>query len=278
MQKGHGKNMKRLIVLLTAVIMLLTFGACSSGQTPAEAEHTENPSIDEITGEAEEEPAEEEEIVPMNAIDPAKPVIALTFDDGPNMTNSVLILDELEARGVVATYFIIGGNINDHTAEVMRRAYALGCEYANHSWGWGSMGSMEADDIIKSLTDTSDKIAEVLGEDARPRFFRAPNLNTSPDMIEVVKNLGYPLMQGITGNDWEGSATPESIFELVVPKAADGSIILLHDGGSNNATAEGIGAILDALLEDGFQFVTLSELFEIKGIEPEAGKTYNDVR
>ena len=64
---------------------------------------------------------------------------------------------------------------------------------------------------------------------------------------------------------------------MVVPKVKDGSIILLHDGGSNKATAEGIGAILDALIEEGFQFVTLSELFELKGVEIEAGKKYASV-
>ncbi|MCL2018370.1 MAG: polysaccharide deacetylase family protein [Oscillospiraceae bacterium] len=214
---------------------------------------------------------------PERIIDPSKPMIALTFDDGPNTTNAVLVLDELEKRGIVATFFVIGGNINDQSAEVMKRSYGLGNEFANHSWGWNSMGGMEAENIIKSLTDTSNKIVEVLGENARPKFFRAPNLNTSPAMIETVAELGYPLMEGIMGNDWEGNATPESIFNLVVPKVKDGSIILLHDGGSNNATAEGIGAILDALIEEGFQFVTLSELFELKGVEIEAGKKYASV-
>lgn len=206
-----------------------------------------------------------------------KPIIALTFDDGPNTTNSIKILDELEARGIVATYFVIGSNINDQSAEVMKRAYALGCEYANHSWGWDSLGNKSSEAIIESIINTSEKIVEVLGEDAYPKFFRAPNLNTSADMIETVKGLGFPLMNGIMGNDWESSATPESIFNLVVSKVQDGSIILLHDGGSNNATAEGIGAILDALLDEGFEFVTLSRLFEIKGTEIEPGKTYNSV-
>jgi len=271
--------MKKLLIILTLLSLLFAFAACS--QTSDEpTQNTDNvgdavPSVpleDEEPSDEEDEPVENTGRI----IDPDKPVVALTFDDGPNTTNTVTILDALEERGVVATYFVIGGNINDSTAEIMKRAYALGCEYANHSWGWDSMGRKEADDIIESLTKTSDKIVEVLGEDARPRFFRAPNLNTSADMIAVVKELGYPLMNGIMGNDWT-SIDAEGIFDLVVPKVQDGSIILLHDGSSNNATAEGIGAILDALLEQGFQFVTLSELFEIKDVEIEAGKTYERV-
>jgi len=242
----------------------------------------EKPAAADIADEASEAAKDAGEDVKKEGLgtreyDPEKPVVALTFDDGPNTTNSVLVLDELEKRGIVATYFVIGGNINEQSAEVMKRAHALGCEYANHSWGWDSLGNKEADVIIESLTKTSDKIAEVLGEDARPKFFRAPNLSTSPAMVETVKELGYPLMNGIMGNDWEGSATPQSIYDLVVPKVRDGSIILLHDGGSNNATSEGIGDILDALLEQDFQFVTLSEMFEIKGVEIVPGKTYDNV-
>ncbi|MCL2638570.1 MAG: polysaccharide deacetylase family protein [Oscillospiraceae bacterium] len=276
------KKTKIIALLLIALFAIFAFAACGGddvGDDVPGVPHDEPDTLDFPQIEPELDEIIEEEAVPMENIDlDNKPIIALTFDDGPNMTNAVLILDELEARGIVATYFVIGGNINDQTAEVMRRAYALGCEYANHSWSWGSMGAMDADDIIKSLTDTSDKIVEVLGEDARPKFFRAPNLNTSAEMLEVVKELGYPLAQGILGNDWEGSATAESIFNLVVPKVEDGSIILLHDGGSNNATAEGIGAILDALLDEGFRFVTLTELFELKGVEPEAGRTYHNAR
>jgi len=271
--------MKKLLIILTLLSLLFALAACSGETTEPEPEPDVGDAVPSVPLEDEEPSDEEDEPVENTGriIDPDKPVIALTFDDGPNTGNSVTILDALEERGIVATYFVIGGNINNETAEIMKRAYELGCEYANHSWGWASMGRMEEEKIIESLTQTSDKIVEVLGEDARPRFFRAPNLDTTANMREVVKELGYPLMNGILGNDWEGSATPESIYNLVVPKVQDGSIILLHDGNSNDATAEGIGALLDALLEQGFQFVTLSELFEIKDVEIEAGKTYERV-
>jgi peptidoglycan/xylan/chitin deacetylase (PgdA/CDA1 family) len=206
-----------------------------------------------------------------------RPVIALTFDDGPNNTITPRILDELEARGIVATFFVIGQNINSSTAPVMRRAHTLGNEFANHSAGYSSMGAMTEEQIIASLTSTDDKIIEILGEEARPRFFRPPNLNTSPAMIATVRDYGFPIATGITANDWEASATVQSIHDRIVPNVRDGSIILLHDGTSNATTADAIGSILDALTERGFRFVTLSELFEIKGVTPEAGRTYNSV-
>ncbi|MDR2532688.1 MAG: polysaccharide deacetylase family protein [Oscillospiraceae bacterium] len=270
--------MRKLTGIIALLLMLFAFPACAGGDAGADNQNPQDnqSEADNITGDIIEDEEEEEVENPGNVTDPDKPIVALTLDDGPNTTVSADILDALEERGVVATYFVIGGNINDQTAEIMRRAYALGCEYANHSWGWESMGRMEAETIIKSTTRTSDKIAEILGEDARPRFFRAPNLNTSAEMLETVKELGYPLMNGITGNDWT-NIDAEGIFDLIVPKVEDGSIILLHDGTSNTATAEAIGDIIDALLEKGFQFVTLTEMFEIKGIEPEAGKIYNSV-
>ncbi|MCL1823996.1 MAG: polysaccharide deacetylase family protein [Oscillospiraceae bacterium] len=278
------KKVTAIIILLFAFFVLAACGSGTnefsppgvdenekSGQTSEPEEETVKENEEEMESTVKENP-------PARILDQNKPAIALTFDDGPNTTNSVKILDALEERGLVATYFIIGGNINEQTAEVMKRAYALGCEYGNHSWGWDSMGKWESERIIESIQKTAEKIVEVLGKDAYPKFFRAPNLNTGTEMIETVKELGYPLMNGIIGNDWESGATPESIYNLIVPKVTDGIIILLHDGVSNNVTAEGIGAILDALIDEGYQFVTLSELFELKGVEIEAGKTYNQIK
>ena len=59
--------------------------------------------------------------------------IALTFDDGPNTSTTVEMLDVLEAFGVPATFFLVGENITPETIPVVRRAYACGCEIANHS-------------------------------------------------------------------------------------------------------------------------------------------------
>ena len=55
-------------------------------------------------------------------------MIALTFDDGPNTDTTPLVLDKLEEHGIVASFFVIGNNITDESAEVMKRAYNMGCD------------------------------------------------------------------------------------------------------------------------------------------------------
>jgi peptidoglycan/xylan/chitin deacetylase (PgdA/CDA1 family) len=211
-------------------------------------------------------------------LDRNKPALALTFDDGPNLTNSVRILDELEARGLVASYFVIGVNIRtEEEEEVMRRGYAMGCEYNPHMWYWATSALQSEEDLRNQILQTCDKIVAVLGEDAYPKFWR-PHTNgddagaDTTVMFQAAKELGFPMANGIWGNDWDQSIGAQGVYDLIVPRVRDGAIIGLHDGKGNDMTAEAIGSILDALLEEGYQFVTLSEMFELKGVEGEPGQ------
>ncbi|MCL2632981.1 MAG: polysaccharide deacetylase family protein [Oscillospiraceae bacterium] len=261
---------KTLKTLILAAIVI-TLAACTSVPVEHPPVTTTQASTQEVVT-TEETTAESN----TNTIDPSKPLVALTLDDGPCTTITVQILDILEERGLVATFFVIGQNINDQTVPIMERGYAMGCEYANHSWVHSSMGGMSYEEIVENVTKTEDKIAEVLGEAARPKYFRPPNLNTSTLLIDTLKELGYPMMQGFMGNDWTNNSS-EQIYNLIVPKISDGSIILLHDGSSFKNTPEAVEMIIDELLEQGYQFVTVSELFEIKGINPQPGLNYNNV-
>ena len=66
-------------------------------------------------------------------IDPNKPMVALTFDDGPS-ENTPTILDTMETYGGHATFFVVGENINDTTSQYMERAVSLGCEIGSHTY------------------------------------------------------------------------------------------------------------------------------------------------
>jgi peptidoglycan/xylan/chitin deacetylase (PgdA/CDA1 family) len=209
-------------------------------------------------------------------IDPNKPSIALTFDDGPNMTNSVTVLNALEERGIVATYFVIALNINDETAELMKRGYSLGCEYAPHAFDWSYGTAWSKEEYVKNIRLAADKITGVLGEGARSAFHRIHGGGNS-ETGKAIKELGYPNIGGIWAKDWEPTP-PAKIYELIVPNVKDGTIIGLHDGNSNNNTAIAIGDILDALIEKGYQFLTLTELFELRGVTVEPGRNYNRLK
>ncbi|MBQ8786012.1 MAG: polysaccharide deacetylase family protein [Oscillospiraceae bacterium] len=195
-------------------------------------------------------------------IDPSKPVVALTFDDGPNTTTTAQVLDKLELYGVPASFFLIGNNINDASAEVVKRAYQMGCEIDNHSKSHAYMNQMEADAIIEEVMYVSDKVEEITGEPTK--FFRPPYIATNTTMYD---NIDMPFICGVGCNDWDNMVTVQQRIDNTLNQVQDGTIILLHDAQGNIKTVEALDTIIPALLDEGYQFVTVSELFESKGVE-----------
>lgn len=207
------------------------------------------------------------------AADNAK-MVALTFDDGPNTTTTIEILDVLKENDIVATFFLCGKEINTSTREVMKRAVEQGCELENHSRSHSRMGDMTADKIRMEVNFTSHIIKQVSGRS--PQFFRAPYLNTDDLMYETI---GLTFIGGLTVNDWEESVSAADRSREVLARVKDGDIILLHDFEGNDATVEALKTIIPEMKKQGYTFVTVSQLFKQKGVTPTANAkiTYNNV-
>ena len=80
-------------------------------------------------------------------------------------------------------------------------------------------------------------------------------------------NIDMTFISGYGCNDWEDRVTAEYRAKYLEKKAADGVIFLLHDAEGNSKTVEALDKAIPILLEKGFQFATISELFELKGVE-----------
>lgn len=195
-------------------------------------------------------------------LDPSKPTIAITFDDGPNATTTMEILDVLEKYQVRASFFLIGTNINDESAKSVKRAYDLGCDIENHSKTHSYMDKMTADEIKDEVAYVSDKVKEITG--TTQKFFRPPYIAVNNTMYD---NIDMTFISGYGCNDWEDRVTAEYRAKYLEKKAADGVIFLLHDAEGNSKTVEALDKAIPILLEKGFQFATISELFELKGVE-----------
>ena len=195
-------------------------------------------------------------------LDPSKPTIAITFDDGPNATTTMEILDVLEKYQVRASFFLIGTNINDESAKSVKRAYDLGCDIENHSKTHSYMDKMTADEIKDEVAYVNDKVKEITG--TTPKFFRPPYIAVNNTMYD---NIDMTFISGYGCNDWEDRVTAEYRAKYLEKKAADGVIFLLHDAEGNSKTVEALDRAIPILLEKGFQFATISELFELKGVE-----------
>jgi len=193
-----------------------------------------------------------------------KPVIALTFDDGPNTTVTPQVLDLLDQYGITATFFLEGRFIDSTTVPVMKRMDAMGCEVCNHAFNHPHMGELTAADDIKwQIGQTDSLINEAIGK--TPLFFRPPYISVNDLMHETIP---HTFIAGQGCEDWLPEVTPRMRSERVLSAACDGQIILLHDGDWNPPTVEALKTIIPGLLEKGFEFVTVSRLFEIKGVTP----------
>ncbi|MGC8771423.1 MAG: polysaccharide deacetylase family protein [Brevinematia bacterium] len=191
---------------------------------------------------------------------------ALTFDDGPDATLTPKVLDKLEKYNVVATFFMIGQKIGPSTKAVIDRITNMGCEIGNHSYGYDSLTGKTADEIKTSVSNTSALIEQYTGE--KPKFFRPPNLATNSSVFEAID---LPFAGGILGYDWAGVSdrTASKIAQNVISQMQDGVIILLHDVQPEpHPTPEALDIIIPELKRRGYEFVTLSKLFERKGVNP----------
>lgn len=198
--------------------------------------------------------------------------IALTFDDGPNSTTTNEVIDKLDKYGIVASFFLVGNNIDDESAKAVKRAYDLGCEIDNHSRTHSNMTELSAEEIKAEYDYTDGKVYEITGE--HTKFFRPPYIAVHQIMFD---NIDVPFIAGIGANDWEDRVTAEMRARMILKQAKDGDIILLHDAEGNSMTVEALDTIIPELQKQGYKFVTVTELFKAKGIEPDMEKVYTNV-
>lgn len=201
-----------------------------------------------------------------------KKIAALTFDDGPNTTTTVQVLDMLEKHGVTASFFVCGDNITPQTAEIMRRAVKIGCDIQNHSRTHSDMTKMSNEDIIAEINFTSDAIKTAVGK--HPEFFRPPYIAVNNIMHDLTD---LTFIQGVGAEDYIDDVSAEERYRRIMAQVSDGTIILLHDMEGNFRTVDALDMIIPALKEEGYRLVTVSQLFSEKGIIPKRGFLYTNV-
>ena len=201
--------------------------------------------------------------------DPNKPMVALTFDDGPSK-NTTRILDVLEQYGARATFFVVGTQL-EKFQEITKRASELGCEIGNHTYNHKNLTKISPDEIQEQINSLNALILTATGKEVT--LVRLPYGAGIKDKT-VKANVPYPLiMWTIDTLDWSTRDT-ESTLKAIRQEVKDGSIILMHD--LYEATAAAAETIVPELIEQGYQLVTVSEMFAAKGIPLEAGNYYRN--
>ncbi len=204
----------------------------------------------------------------------AEKIIALTFDDGPNTTTTVEVLEKLEKYGIKASFFVIGNNITEASAPVMKRAYDMGCEIHNHSHSHPVMPELTAEQMTAEIQYTDNKVYKVTGQ--HTTLFRPPYIAVNDLMFEIVK---MPFIAGIGCEDWLPEVNAQLRAQKILSQTKDGDVILMHDMEGNTATVEALDIIIPELKKQGYRFVTMTELFREKNVPmtPDARKVYTNV-
>lgn len=205
----------------------------------------------------------------LNEVDPSKPMIAVTFDDGPGYNSaSEKILDVIEKYHIKATFFMVGKNACDNPANVKRKV-ELGCELGNHTWDHSNYGKKVSPESIKMATDA---ISEA-GGGAKVTAFRSPGGNTTSVIRDECKKEGMALYYwSLDTQDWK-SRDAQKVYSAVMDNVKDGDIILMHE--IYPTTADAFEKMVPELIKQGYQFVTCEQLVKAKtGSEPEPGTQY----
>ena len=223
-----------------------------------------------------EGPGQQEEAAPAMAvpadIDPEKPIVALTFDDGPGGESTERILDVLEQYQIRATFFVQGKQVAKYP-DTVKRAFELGCQIGNHTYNHKDLTSLSDQEALEQLESVNDLVREQTG--AGCALVRPPHGRGWKDE-RVLKLVPYPLiMWSVDTRDWS-TRDPKQTIQSVLSEVQDGDIILLHD--VYNETAEAVETFVPQLLEQEYQLVTVNEMFAAKGKELTAGHAYRNAR
>ncbi len=202
-------------------------------------------------------------------IDPSRPMVAITFDDGPGRYTDA-ILSILEKYNVPATFFVQGKNVAAYQT-VMQRAVSMGCEIGNHTWSHVKLTSSSSATIASQISSTNTAVYNATG--VYPKLYRPPygSYNSA-----VLNSISMPaIMWSVDTLDWK-TRDPAKTLASVKQSTYDGSIILMHD--IHQPTYEAVESVVKHLLMNNFQLVTVSELIETRQGSAVSGRTYHSVK
>ena len=205
-------------------------------------------------------------LLPFGASAAGEKLIALTFDDGPSQYTSQL-LDGLAARGAKATFFMLG-QMAESRKSIVKRAWEEGHQICSHTYGHPNLKTLSSDAVRSQFTRTDAILDSALGFDAR-YMIRPPYGNYNQNILNIG---GVPFFYwSVDTRDWE-SRNATSAYNEFIRAARDGSIVLMHDIYPTTITAA-LNAI-DTLKSQGYQFVTVAELFYRRGVTLQNASIY----
>ncbi len=233
---------------------------------------------EDVSGEEEElDEGEFRNTADISWIDTSKPMVAFAFDDGPISTAEgsapIRIQNALAANDAHATFFYWGSRISSSLEAEITRAHQMGFEVANHTYSHPDLTGLSADGIQNEVNQCKSILTRLTGQENF--LIRPPYLSVNGT---VQANVGAPLITcSVDSADWSG-ATKDQIINTITAKMNDGSldnaILLMHE--NYESTAAAVEYLLPVLKAQGWEVVSVSELFKANGKKLYNGTVYRD--
>lgn len=196
-------------------------------------------------------------------------LVALTFDDGP-CKHTEEIKEILEENNALASFFIKGANVKGNNVERLSNLKDMGCDICIHCWDHKHSFTKEP---IEDVTNEIEKTINILKEnDIEPTLFvRTPGGSINNKVLALDYTFIYWTCDS---RDWENHNTDKMRIEID-KHIKPGAIILCHD--IHATTIEAMKILIPEYIEQGYKFVTLTELFDYYNVIPELHKMYKIV-
>ena len=195
------------------------------------------------------------------------PQAALTFDDGPDIRYTPLLLDGLKERNVRASFFLLGEKVEQYP-ELVERMQKEGHLVGNHTYHHVQLNKLNETKAREEILKTNNLIYETTG--VYPLYLRPP-FGAWKKNLELCVEM-FPVFWDIDTLDWK-TRNAKNTINVVMNEVKDGSIILMHDIHSPSVDAAEV--LIPKLIASGYQLVTVSELAKYRSVAMYSGGVYN---
>lgn len=186
------------------------------------------------------------------------PKVAITFDDGPSTVYTEILLDGLKERGVRATFFLTGREIQ-YSKNVVKRMSDEGHIVGNHTYSHIDLKRTDYAKAKEEIEKTNECIKKVTGK--TPKYIRPPYGDWDDRLLEET-DMSIVLWS-VDPEDWKDQ-NAEIVARRVIKSTKPGDVILLHDIFKTSVEAALI--IVDELQNEGYEFVTIDKIDSAKVI------------
>lgn len=201
---------------------------------------------------------------PVYEVPTDKKIVALTFDISWGNQTPMPVIEILKENNIKCTFFLSGPWVKQYP-EIAQRIKKDGHEIGSHGYRHINLSNLSGSEIKEELAKAHKNIKEVTGVDAR--LIRTPNGDYNDQVIDSIHESKYEAIQWTTDSlDWMNPGV-NTIIERVTKKAHPGDIILMHASDTCKQTQEALPVVIKNLKEQGYHFVTVSELLKEAPVE-----------